>query len=540
MASGKRRFSLTVWRLALGYFVFYAPYLAFIKLTAGGLWPGTGGAVSGFRLLPAALVSTAVALPAIVTLLGWWKYAGRRDVLGLSVPFPRPLVLLSGLGTAVIIATTTLIFTFPGVSIVFALVLMRGGVLVMGPVVDLLFKRRVRWFAWAAFAVTTPAVLLALADVNNYRLSATTAALIVAYLAGYLLRIPCANRLAKSRDEAATRRYFVEELSAAVVFLVAIPAAFAFAGHGEIAAELRQGFAEFFRSAVTVPALLIGALYACLYFFGTLIYLDCRENTYCIPLNRGASLLAGLCASFVLTLTFGLAPPSGAQVAGAALLVVALLLLSPLHHRLEDAFGRLAVKLAGRRMMAKVLTADRPAAGVRTNVGGWERPDDGRRIFLFVCSGNTCRSPMAAAVANAEIAARLGLPSAAPGATDAAGAAGARAESAGVSAREGAPMTEAARHTLGLLNVPAPPHAARNLTAELVGRAELIFCLTREHRRAVVERFPSAAAKTHCLDPDSDIEDPIGRGAEVYLNCAERIRALVRWRLCEARLGAGY
>src|ERR671912_614901 len=175
MASDKRRFTLTIWWLALGYFVFYAPYLGSIKATVGGVWPGVGGGVSGFRLLPAVVISTAGVLPVLVTLMGWWKYAGRRRVFGLSVPFPRPLVCLSGLGTAIIIGTTTLIFTFNGVSIVFALVLMRGGVLILGPVVDRLFKRRVRWFAWAAFSVTVPAILIALADVNNYSLSALTA-----------------------------------------------------------------------------------------------------------------------------------------------------------------------------------------------------------------------------------------------------------------------------------------------------------------------------------------------------------------------------
>jgi len=81
-----------------------------------------------------------------------------------------------------------------------------------------------------------------------------------------------------------------------------------------------------------LPAVLIGALYSCLYCFGTLIYLDCRENTFCIPLNRCASLLSGVCASFVLTLFLGQAPPSAAQLGSAGLIVAALLFLSPLHH----------------------------------------------------------------------------------------------------------------------------------------------------------------------------------------------------------------
>lgn len=360
MASAQRQFRLAIWGLALGYFTFYAPYLAFIKITTTGLWPGVSGPVSGFRLLPAVVVSTAVVLPLIVSRMGWWKYAGRRRVFGLSVPFPRPLVFLSGLGTAVIIGTTTLIFTFPGVSIVFALVLMRGGVLVMAPVVDRLFKRRVRWFSWAAFAVTVPAILIALADVNNYQLSVVTAVIIVAYLSGYLLRIPCATKLAKADDQTITNSYFVEEQMVAMLFLVAIPAALALIGRGEIMLELRHGFTSFFTSDITLPGLIIGASYSCLYCFGTLIYLDCRENTYCIPLNRGSSLLAGLSASYALTLFFGLKPPSGAQLVGAGLLVIALLLLSPLHH-----FDRVLASL--RRSLAR---ARRAALDFAAGFGG--------------------------------------------------------------------------------------------------------------------------------------------------------------------------
>ena len=108
MASDKRNFKLVIWGLALGYFVSYAPYSALIKVTTTGQWPGLGGGVSGFRLLPAVVISTAVTLPVIVSLMGWWKYAGRRVVFGVRVPFPDRLVFLSGLGTAVIIGATTL------------------------------------------------------------------------------------------------------------------------------------------------------------------------------------------------------------------------------------------------------------------------------------------------------------------------------------------------------------------------------------------------------------------------------------------------
>src|SRR5262249_23645060 len=94
----------------------------------------------------------------------------------------------------------------------------------------------------------------------------------------------------------------------------------------------RHGFTSFFNSSITAPGLAIGALYAGLYFFGTLIYLDGRENTFCIPMNRCSSLLAGIFAAYALAFLLQQKPPSAAQLGRSGLIVVALLFLSPLHH----------------------------------------------------------------------------------------------------------------------------------------------------------------------------------------------------------------
>jgi protein-tyrosine-phosphatase len=501
----RRRFKLRIWWLALGYFAFYAPYSFFVKILTTQMWPGIEGPVSGFRILPAVVISTAVVLLAIITYQGWWKYASRRECLGFSLPSAPAILLLSGFGTAVIIATTTLTFTFTGVSILFALLLMRGGVLLIAPSVDLLFRRRVRWFSWAALALTIPALAIALLDVNNYRVTTVAALAIGAYLCGYLLRLPCLTSLAKQQDDEVTRRYFVNESVVAIFFLITIPLVLALIGQGELMLELRRGFVDIAGSSVTIPAILIGALYGGLYCFGTLIYLDSRENTFCIPLNRASSLLAGLVATMGLALLFGQALPSQAQLGCASLIVLALLFLSPLHH-----IDRYVPFLKPRRTPV------------------WQ-PE---RLFLFVCSGNTCRSPMAAAMANAEIARRLRIP------FESLETVNVHALSAGVSARVGAPLTPEADEVLRSLNVPVRPHAARSLTLELAERAELIFCMSSEHRQRVIEMLPSVAGKTYCLDLQSDIEDPIGKGMPAYIACARRIQAAVQMRFNEIGLVA--
>ncbi len=158
---GRRVFTLGIWALALGYFAFYAPYAAVVRVTSIRRLPAVDAAGSRLGMLLIAGIATAVATTLIITALGWWKYAGRRVVLGVSVPWPRRHTLLAGLATSLIIYTTTLMYSFSGVSIVLAILLMRAGVLMLAPAVDLMFGRRVRWFSWTAFGLS----LLALAAV---------------------------------------------------------------------------------------------------------------------------------------------------------------------------------------------------------------------------------------------------------------------------------------------------------------------------------------------------------------------------------------
>jgi len=105
-----------------------------------------------------------------------------------------------------------------------------------------------------------------------------------------------------------------------------------------------------------------------------------------------------------------------------------------------------------------------------------------------------------------------------------------------VSARVGVPLTPEAVEVLRSFDVPVQPHAARNLTPELAAQAEFIFCMTSAHRNAVVEMLPSVAGKTYCLSTEADIDDPIGKGIDAYVNCARQIQQLVRLRLNEIGL----
>jgi protein-tyrosine-phosphatase len=500
MLSEKRRYSLQIWALGLGFYIFYTPYSGLTKALSSGLLPGTNGLVKGTVLLPLSAIGTVIGMLGFITVMGWWKYAGRRNVFGVSIPFPRRLTFLSGVCMATIMGTTTLAFTFGGLSIVLVLVLLRGGTLIIAPIVDHIVGRRVRWFSWTAMFVSLAAVLVILSDAANYTLTIAAIIDIAAYLAAYFFKLQFMSRLAKTDDRTATLRYFVEEQMVASPLLVLTLIALAFIGGGDVLLGFRTGLTTFLTSPAAIYALLVGFFYAALCICTTLIFLDRRENTFCMPMHCGSSMLSGFTATAILAYWFSQNSPTMAQTVSAGFIAVALGFLSPLHH-----LDRLLAKLRGRRR---------------------------ERLFLFVCSGNTCRSPMAAAIANAEIAKRMRLPVAALQTVNV------RALSAGVTARVGEPLTAEAQDALRSLNVPVEPHAARNLTAELAQQAEMIFCMTSAHRDAVIKLLPAVANKTYCLDAQSDVDDPIGKGMEAYLNCAQRIHDLVRLRFDELNLKA--
>src|ERR1044072_6790361 len=117
VGNDKRRYSLLIWGLGLGYYLSYTPYSGLTKALSSGLLPGTHGAVSGPLLLPVSVLATAAGMLGFMTIKGWWKYAGRREFFGVSVPFPRRLTFLSGVCMATIMGTTTLGLTVRGLSV---------------------------------------------------------------------------------------------------------------------------------------------------------------------------------------------------------------------------------------------------------------------------------------------------------------------------------------------------------------------------------------------------------------------------------------
>ncbi|MBI4371604.1 MAG: low molecular weight protein arginine phosphatase [Elusimicrobia bacterium] len=140
------------------------------------------------------------------------------------------------------------------------------------------------------------------------------------------------------------------------------------------------------------------------------------------------------------------------------------------------------------------------------------------RRLLFVCTGNTCRSPMAQFLLQ-RLAGEAGLPWS--------------ASSAGVAAVPGSPLNPAAARALAARGVAGARHAARPLDQALLDEADAVYALAREHRDAVAARFPKSAAKVKVLREDAglaghDVPDPLGADDAAYAACAASIEEALK------------
>jgi protein-tyrosine phosphatase len=150
--------------------------------------------------------------------------------------------------------------------------------------------------------------------------------------------------------------------------------------------------------------------------------------------------------------------------------------------------------------------------------------------ILFVCSGNTCRSPMARAIAMRLIADRLGCK------PEELGDRKIEIHSAGTSAGRGAPVSQPAVAVAAEHGIDIGRETSQPLSAELVNRADYIFTMTDSHRTQVIETVPSAADRTQRLMEEKDIPDPIGGDQEVYARCAKDLETSIKTRLSEIDL----
>jgi protein-tyrosine-phosphatase/tRNA A37 threonylcarbamoyladenosine synthetase subunit TsaC/SUA5/YrdC len=147
-------------------------------------------------------------------------------------------------------------------------------------------------------------------------------------------------------------------------------------------------------------------------------------------------------------------------------------------------------------------------------------------MVLFVCTGNTCRSPMAEAIFRRLAAERLGCR---PEEIERHGVVVA---SAGLAAWAGGPASTGAVEAAAELGGDLSGHESQPLTESLAHQADVILTMTATHRAALLAQFPEAGGRVTMLSPDRrDVSDPIGGSLENYRSCALQIEAHLRERI---------
>ena len=146
--------------------------------------------------------------------------------------------------------------------------------------------------------------------------------------------------------------------------------------------------------------------------------------------------------------------------------------------------------------------------------------------ILFVCTGNTCRSPMAEALARKILADRLGCK------VEEVEDRGFTIASAGIAAMNGGRAALEAVDVLAEQGLNLNEHISQPLREPLIRQADYVFTLTASHRHAILSQWPDAEDRVHVLSAEGeDVSDPIGGTRQMYAACAEQIGRMIETRI---------
>ncbi len=140
-------------------------------------------------------------------------------------------------------------------------------------------------------------------------------------------------------------------------------------------------------------------------------------------------------------------------------------------------------------------------------------------VITVVCTGNTCRSPMAEALLREHLSKKLGSEDAV------------RVISAGVAAGVGMGASPQAIEVMGDRGLDLTGHSSRPLDESVIRVADLVLTMTEGHRAAILAAWPEMQDRVFLLRRDGgDVTDPVGMPLEVYERCAAQIdQELAKW-----------
>ncbi|MBQ6895304.1 MAG: low molecular weight protein arginine phosphatase [Clostridia bacterium] len=132
--------------------------------------------------------------------------------------------------------------------------------------------------------------------------------------------------------------------------------------------------------------------------------------------------------------------------------------------------------------------------------------------ILFVCTGNTCRSPMAQALAS-HLAEKMDIPI--------------EADSAGLMVIPGSKVSKYSVDAMMELGIDISSHSPKAITPELLDSADLILTMTKSQKDLIIKSIPFYSEKVKSLGEyiiNGDIADPYGADFNTYKECASQIK----------------
>jgi tRNA threonylcarbamoyl adenosine modification protein (Sua5/YciO/YrdC/YwlC family) len=144
-------------------------------------------------------------------------------------------------------------------------------------------------------------------------------------------------------------------------------------------------------------------------------------------------------------------------------------------------------------------------------------------MALIVCTGNTCRSPMAEMIFKKQLAARIGCE------ISELEDRGFFVQSAGIAAMPGGRPTPEAVEVLTAMGLDLSDHASQPVSERLIKYADIILTMTSGHYHALITQWPEVATRVRMLCKDGmNVSDPIGGTLDLYKQCANQINEKIK------------
>lgn len=303
-------------QLCIGYFIFYVITGVSVKYFLGSGMPDM------YYLVYSTVGGNLIAL-FVVFLLKWYKFQSNRIIsfLGMNIPEEYLYIIPSGICTAVVIPTTTLMYSLP-ISVMVAMVIMRGSVIIISRIVDaiqikkgILKKKVYREENIAVvFALIAVGINIFSGKESGFDFIYNTAAVIIllCYITAYFIRIYIMNYYKNTRGKGIKQDnkgfFAIEQIAATVTMLTAGILIYnskdLFGWDFEQITEFINAFKE--PSPSWNLAVLAGTAFGAVAFFSVFIFMfKGRTATFAGLVNRLTSLIAGTAATLISFYFFG-------------------------------------------------------------------------------------------------------------------------------------------------------------------------------------------------------------------------------------------